>query len=244
MDRRDKEQGVSQDGFWFRGKRSLISGMLRKHLNGTGKPAIVNIGAGTGDDLDVIAPFGNVYASDVDEESVAMIPDNFCYEKRVADACALPYDDAFFDAAVAFDVLEHIENDKKAVSELFRVLKPGGVFIFSVPAGSDIFSGHDRALGHFRRYDKEDVVTLFSGWKKEVLNYWNSLLYPLAAAKRKSKKSMEDKIQDQTVSAPIGHMLSVILKMEARLLVAGVQLPKGLSIVGVMRKPMALSKDK
>jgi ubiquinone/menaquinone biosynthesis C-methylase UbiE len=120
--------------------------MLRKWSPAGGELRILNIGAGAGDDLPVIGSFGKVTVIDVDEKALDMIPEGACEEKMPGDACALPFEDNTFDLAVAFDVLEHIEDDVKAVAELNRVLKTGGRFIFSVPANQSLFSSHDRAL--------------------------------------------------------------------------------------------------
>jgi len=143
--------------------------------------------------------------------------------------------DDCFDVAVAFDVLEHIEDDAKAVSELRRVLKPAGVFIYSVPAGSAIFGRHDHALRHFRRYEQADVRSLLAGWEIEMHSYWNSALYPLAAMKRRSEKSKEHRIESQDYSPLVTSVLFNLLRAEAHFVRLGLPLPRGLSLVGVAR---------
>ncbi len=150
MDIRDFESGVGKDFFWFTPKAELISVMLGKLGFGSGHRVLV-LGAGTGDDLPIISKSGDVYAVEPDPKALALIDEELVVEKRAADACELPYDAKFFDLAVAFDVLEHIENDEKAISEIYRVLKSGKSFVFTVPAFDWLFSSHDRALGHFRR---------------------------------------------------------------------------------------------
>ena len=233
MDRRDIERGASADDFWFRGKRQLIRGMLRKWSPAGGELRILNIGAGAGDDLPVIGSFGKVTVIDVDEKALDLIPEGACEEKIPGDACALPFEDNTFDLAVAFDVLEHIEDDVKAVAELNRVLKPGGRFIFSVPANQSLFSAHDRALGHFRRYSRSSAKALFKDWDLKMLNHWNSLLYPIAALKRKLDKDKPDRVDDHSMPGVIREVLYWILALEGRLSAIGFPVPFGLSLVGV-----------
>jgi SAM-dependent methyltransferase len=72
--------------------------------------------------------------------------------------CPLP--DAFADIVVVLNVLEHIKDDRKAAAELFRTLRPGGVLIIEVPAGSKLFDVYDRAAMHHRRYDMPDLRLL------------------------------------------------------------------------------------
>jgi len=235
MDRRDIEQGIPEDGFWFRGKKVLIRLMLTKYASGGGLKILV-IGAGAGNDLDVISKFGQVYATDADEASVALIDSVLCYEKRVADACKLPYENDFFDLVLAFDVLEHIDDDKKAVGEVLRVTKKGGHLIYTVPAGPSLFGAHDRALGHYRRYTKKLTKRLLVNYNRHTNNHWNTLLYPLASLKRRSDKTKQDKIEGQNFPSFINKILAFILITEAYFVKLGIPLPFGLSIVGMARK--------
>ncbi|MCB0395259.1 MAG: class I SAM-dependent methyltransferase [Flavobacteriales bacterium] len=235
MDRRDKERGVHADNFWFRGKKSLIQTLLRAYVPVPGVN-ILNVGAGTGDDMHVIHPFGKVYATDPDEASVAMIPEQYCVEKKVADALHLPYSDGTFDIALAFDVLEHIEDDHAAIAEIRRVLKKDGLFILSVPAMPELFGAHDRALGHFRRYDQDMLRSGFvHGWENLLLKWWNTTLYPLAARKRKKDRAKKDEVEAPRLPAVIDRVFGYILQRESQAIVHS-KAHRGLSLVAVFRK--------
>ena len=78
--------------------------------------------------------------------------------------------DNSIDAIGAFDVLEHLENPEDLLSEIFRILKPGGIFICSVPANQWLFSDFDMAIGHFRRYSRKSLSKLVMNSKLTVLN--------------------------------------------------------------------------
>jgi SAM-dependent methyltransferase len=92
--------------------------------------------------------------------------------------CPLP--DASVDAVVVLNVLEHIERDDLAVAQIHRILRPGGVMIVEVPAGSALYDAYDRHLMHFRRYDMPALLNLVRGGGFEVLmhSHLGCLLFP------------------------------------------------------------------
>lgn len=156
MDYEDYKRGTKKSNFWFKAKNHLVEEQFRKLKKQNLK--ILNLGAGTGDDLEVLNKFGKVYVIDINKKELDLIKDNDCVEKKVADACKLPYKNDFFDVVTSFDVFEHIERDDIAVKEVYRVLKKGGSLIFSVPAFQGLYSAHDKALAHFRRYSKKSIL--------------------------------------------------------------------------------------
>ena len=150
MDYKDYQAGQTDDNFWFRAKYGLIKALMEKKSLGRDgqRPKILSIGTGTGDDLKILQHFGDNYVTDILPEALAIVPDEYCFEKRIADATQLPYADNFFDIVVSFDVFEHIEDDKKAVAQVHRVLRQGGALVYSVPAGPGLFSRRAVALEH------------------------------------------------------------------------------------------------
>ena len=121
----------------------------------------------------------------------------------VGDIINLPFADNFFDLVAGFEVLEHIENDEKAFSEIARVLKPSGFFIFAVPLGQKFFSEFDSAAGHKRRYEVAGLKELLSKNGFQILKYrapsfyikiFNKLYSPLIVwflRNREVKNSLE-----------------------------------------------------
>ena len=104
-----------------------------------------------------------------------------------ADARRLPIPDASLDLVVAFDVLEHIEDDAIAVGEICRTLRRGGIALVAVPADPRLWSAHDDAVGHVRRYTRETLRTLVESSELHIesLDSWNVLLRPVAAWRRR-----------------------------------------------------------
>ena len=103
------------------------------------------------------------------------------------DLCNMPCDDNSFDAIVCMDVLEHIQGDDLAVSELRRVLRPGGKFLITVPEDMRLWSQHDVSVNHFRRYSRKDICKLLEEADFEIESVWSSnvSLKPLIKAFRK-----------------------------------------------------------
>lgn len=103
------------------------------------------------------------------------------------DARSLPWPDASFDAVICLDVLEHIGQDVDVARELRRVLAPEGRFLVTVPEDATLWSAHDEAVGHVRRYEKAQIVSLLEGAGLEVESIWstNVLLKPVARFRRR-----------------------------------------------------------
>lgn len=122
----------------------------------------------------------------------------------VGDVINLPFEDNFFDLVAGFEVLEHIENNEKAFSEIARVLKPFGFFLFSVPLRQELFNEFDSAAGHQRRYEITELKELLSkngfkilkyrapGFYIKILNKLNSPLITRALRNGRVKNSLED----------------------------------------------------
>jgi len=92
----------------------------------------------------------------------------------------LTFPNNYFDCVVALDVLEHVDNDKKALLEISRVLKSGGFFLFSVPLGKEKFSEIDKVAGHKRRYEVKNLIALIKEscfriirWRAPSLKYFH-----------------------------------------------------------------------
>ena len=236
MDYKDYQVGKSSEDFWFKAKNNLIAILMDKTIkNENKKLKILNIGVGTGDDLKILNKYGENYIIDTNKKALDLIDKSFYKDKKVADACKLPFKESFFDIVVAFDVFEHIQNDKKAISEVYRVLKNKGKLIFSVPAFQFIFSSHDRALEHQRRYNKKTLKNLLKNFKAVKLNYWNSSLFPLVAIMRIIKKNSKPKVE-QPNSKIVNSICYFLLSLENQLIKYNFPLLPGLSIFGVAEK--------
>jgi len=236
MDYKDYQAGATKDFFWHKARIQLIDILLNK-LGNKERRKILNLGAGMGDDLSVVSQFGDVYVIDIDSKALELIPQKFIFEKKICDACHMTYPDSFFDSVIAFDVLEHIEDDGLVIKEVYRVLKSKGFFVFTVPAFNFLYSSHDRALNHFRRYDKSTIKNLLSSFKCIELGFWVfSLFLPVALQRILKRKESNPKVHFMKLPSFINEIFYHLLRIENYLIKHGVPLPVGTTIYGIYQK--------
>jgi SAM-dependent methyltransferase len=154
---------------------------------------------------------------------------------------ALPMADASADVIVATDILEHLDDDLVALREFYRVLKPGGHAVITVPAYRMLWSEHDEALMHRRRYRAGQLrhQAGAAGFETVKLSYALTFLLPMALSrllKRSRKPGAVPEAQLLRVPAAINTALINFQRVETAIL-RRVSLPWGLSVVAVIRKP-------
>lgn len=142
------------------------------------------------------------------------------------DGTALPLGDGTVDLAVAFDVLEHIPADAAAAGELFRVLRPGATLLVAVPADMELWSAHDEAVHHVRRYSRESLRAVIedAGFRIAELRSWNVLLRPVVKLRRKNSTESDLTEMNPVVNAG----LTTIIRAERYLPVGN---RKGVSLL-------------
>ncbi|HME54266.1 MAG TPA: class I SAM-dependent methyltransferase [Candidatus Lokiarchaeia archaeon] len=240
MDYKDFLSGQTRNNFWSMAKRDLIDSVLSRFVKPAFEdrksPSILNVGAGMGDDLCILNGYGVVTVVDIDKKALDVIPASSCSEKRVADILDLPYLNNSFDVVTCFDVFEHVQDDSRAFHEVHRVLKPGGLLVFTVPAFQVLFSGHDRILKHVRRYNRRMILARLDHFSIVFLSYWNCVLFLPVAARRILSKPAPSREDLVTFSRITNIILFHLLHLENLLLESRVQLPFGLSMVGICKK--------
>jgi ubiquinone/menaquinone biosynthesis C-methylase UbiE len=232
--------------WWFVARRHLITSLLQTYYPRDGRLHILDIGCGTGAMLDELAPFGPVVGADFSPEAL-----QFCVTRGVganlarADVRRLPFADASFDVVTAMDIVEHIDDDKAASCEIFRVLRPGGRLLVTVPAFSSLWSEHDEALHHHRRYTVPRLKDLFQrvGLTVDKVSYTVTTLFPAIWMFRqvsnllpKQRADGEKKADLIHFSAPVNAALLALSQWETRL-VHRRNLPFGVTVVCIARKP-------
>ncbi|MDZ5620568.1 class I SAM-dependent methyltransferase [Nocardioides sp. HM23] len=150
------------------------------------------------------------------------------------DATAMPFDDATFDLVMSTDVWEHIEDDGAVASETARVLRHGGRALIAVPCSMKLWSGHDVALGHVRRYERDQLAAVVSGAGLEIEDMWswNVLLRPVVRARRRRRSEAESEME------PVHPVLNAGLRSAVALeRVLPLRRLPGVSLVVSARKP-------
>jgi SAM-dependent methyltransferase len=227
--------------WWFRGRRRVLTDFLREETSSL--PAeirILDFGCGTGGNSPSYASYGSVFGLEPDLQAVQLASSRGAGRFVRGSGTELPFRSEKFDVVVASDVLEHIGNDRGAVEEIARVLRPGGAFIFSVPAHPWLFGPHDEALLHQRRYVRHGLRILLenAGLRVLRLSYWNSTLFPLLCLRRLLGRwgfGRQLHSDTHTPPHPVNELLAGMLMVEAAVL-RHARLPWGLSLVGVARR--------
>lgn len=185
MDRTEigKLAALEDTHWWYRERRHLLARQIRTMKAGHA----VDIGAAAGGNTRVLRQHGwDAIALEYSEDGARIARERGVPVVQ-ADALKLPFADASLDLVVAYDVFEHIPDDDKAVQEACRVLRPGAAALVAVPADPALWSAHDDAVGHVRRYTRSTLIDLFerNGMVVEEIGSWNVLLRPVAAWRRK-----------------------------------------------------------
>jgi SAM-dependent methyltransferase len=171
--------------WWYKERRAILGRELRR-LPGTGWA--LDVGAAGGGNTRVLKAHGWQAVALECSGSAAEVAQARGLSTVRADARELPLRSQTCGLVAAFDVLEHIDEDYLAAAEIARVLQPGGTALIAVPCDMALWSAHDDAVGHMRRYSRSDLANLITkaGLTIEKMWSWNVLLRPVAAARRKS----------------------------------------------------------
>ena len=231
--------------WWYQNLHALVLSRLPRHLQGgDGQPRILDAGCGTGAMAIKLSGIGTVTAMDFSPHAL-----HFCRLRGLPHLVAgsinaLPFASGAFDAVVCLDVLYHaaVTDDQQAIRELTRVLRPGGLLLLNLPAYEWLRGQHDVVIHTRRRYTRKRILQLVTaaGLKPVWTSYWNTLLFPIAAAVRMRSRLRRP---DQEAHSDVGPMpallnrtLSGVTAIERRLM-DFVRLPFGLSVMVVARRP-------
>lgn len=229
---------VEDRHFWFVQTRAII----RDALVAAGvapDDRVLDLGCGTGGTMRTLKDVATWTGVDVNPFAARLAEERSGAPVTLAEAAALPFPDGAFDAVTALDVLEHIDDDASALQEVRRVLRPGGALVATVPCHPILFSAHDRALQHVRRYTRAQFLARLAdaGFVPERTTWVNSLLFPLAATARLASRLRPDRGTDSDAALGLGLLNGVFMQvfgLERRLL-RHVDMPIGLTLLVVAR---------
>lgn len=174
--------------WWYRERRVLLNRALRRlEARGQRPGRALDIGAAGGGNTRVLRSRGwRPIALEYSVDGARVARDRGLPVVR-ADARHLPLPAGSLDLVVAFDILEHIEQDDAATAEIYRTLRAGASALIAVPCDMRLWSAHDVAVGHVRRYTRDTLTTVVekAGLIVDELWSWNVLLRPIAAWRRR-----------------------------------------------------------
>ena len=238
---------MEQKHFWHVGRREMILDVLRRNIPELAQSRMLEIGCGNGVVLAYLKQNGvNVAGGDIFREGL-----EFC-QRRVdsvslyqIDALALPFR-SDFDITGLFDVLEHIDDDERALREINQALRPGGEILLTVPAHEFLWSYFDAQSHHRRRYSKRELVAKLerNGFAIKRMSYYMCFLFPVFAAirlvgnmfhrKNHEKKDIRTSLEAKTIPI-VNEVFLGLLRLE-RWLIRYLDLPFGASLLVLAEK--------
>jgi len=242
MERKVYEQmaELDQRHWWFTARRRILDGLIERVARPPKDARILELGAGTGHNLAMLSRFGKVEASELDPIARKLASERLGREVEEAalpDLSMFPTDS--YDLIALLDVLEHVPDDRASLAAIMTRLKPGGALLLTVPANPWMWSAHDVAHHHHRRYRKEEIARLAkeAGYEIELLSPFNSLLFaPIAAVRLAGKLTGKDDSDDAMPGELVNRALDTVFGLE-RSLIGRVPMPFGVSLVAVLRRP-------
>jgi SAM-dependent methyltransferase len=239
--------------FWFQGRIDLLARMVRELTSGL-RPGyrIVEVGCGTGavlQMLEKVCTTGQVSGMDLFEEGLEFARKRVSCPLICGDLRSPPFDTTF-DLVGMFDVLEHIEDDRATLDHLFRLVRPGGRLLLTVPAHMSLWSYFDVSSGHYRRYHRADMRSKLTaaGFEVEFITEFMMTLFPLVWLGRRLNRlfrrngpahatNSDLAIRELRVVPVVNTLLLWLLRLENCLIARRWSLPVGTSLLAIARRP-------
>ena len=248
----DLEPMVRRHPWWQARARLTLDLLGRVGINPPSR--VIDVGCGWGTTLLALERRG--YAAtgaDISHQTLDRLdrPDRTLVEIDLAAPWTPPDNFLPFDAALALDVIEHIDDDCAAVAALGQFVRPGGVVIVSVPALPDLFNEFDQIQGHRRRYLPKTLQAAFAG-SGLILDrwfWWGSWMVPLLRQTRGKNRSRPGDTPEATYARylklppwPAPLIFRAAFALEHHQALAG-RLGQGTSLFAVARKPRGIDSD-
>ena len=239
----DELYRVEQTHWWFRARRHIVWSLVDRYMSDSAshRLSVCELGCGTGGNIACCADRHDIVGVECSPHALAYargtLGSRIRYGKLPGEI-DLPPQSA--DVVLMTDVLEHIEDDAGSATVALRLLRPGGIVIATVPAYQWLYSPRDAHHHHCRRYGKQQFAELWprAECKTELLSYYNTTLFPIAAAVRLGSKVFREHKNTGDLTLPprwINQQLTRIMSCEVNLL-GRMPMPFGLSLIAVLRK--------
>lgn len=229
----DRMARIDGEHWWFAARRDIIASLIERQAGLRSNARILEVGCGTGSNLDLLKRYGRVDAIEPDDEARALASARSGLPVKgglLPDGVAL--DDGAYDLIVLLDVLEHIPDDGATLAALRPKLAKGGRLLVTVPAMPWLWSAHDSAHHHHRRYTAGTLSSVFerAGFRIRYRGFFNTVLFPLIAGARFAGKVLKREGGDDAIPPrPVNALLRGLFGLE-RHLVGRTSLPFGVSL--------------
>ncbi len=232
--------------FWFTSRNRLLRYVVRRFMGKNPSGDFLETGCGTGFVLAELARFPGLrlFASEIHTGGLRFarqrVPQAELFQM---DATRIPFTGRF-DAAGAFDVIEHIPDDRLALRELHRALKAGGWLFLTVPQHPFLWSHTDETSCHQRRYRRDELRAKVTeaGFEVRYTTSFVFLLLPLMFLARRFGKPGDERGELQ-VNPALNALFTACMRFDELLIRLGVRLPWGGSLLLAARKPYPSSQS-
>ncbi|WP_232675886.1 bifunctional 2-polyprenyl-6-hydroxyphenol methylase/3-demethylubiquinol 3-O-methyltransferase UbiG [Nocardioides sp. R-C-SC26] len=183
-----RKAGALEDRHWWYAERRA---MVRRLVAPVAAGRALDVGCGGGGNTAVLRDLGWQTTGLEYSPTAASLATSRGIQVVRGDSRRLPFADASFDLVMSTDMWEHIDDDEAVARESARVLRPGGRLLVAVPCSMKLWSGHDLAVGHVRRYERDELVERVTGAGFDIVDVrsWNVLLRPVVRMRRRSNVS-------------------------------------------------------
>jgi SAM-dependent methyltransferase len=248
------EHVIAEDAhWWFASRTRALRALMDQFLPQNANVRLLDIGCGAGNMIHHLSHYGRVKGIDIDERPVRKARERG-YDVDQFDATRpLPFDTNSFDAVTALDVIEHNQDDLAILADSYRILKPGGHMIITVPAFMWLWSHNDDLNAHIRRYTAGELKQKLSqaGFKVRRVTYNNFFIFPMAASLLLLRRlsgakpelashhvdADEYQVEMEPASPPVNAVLTTVGQVEAAL-IRHIDLPAGTSLIAIGQKPI------
>ena len=243
---------LEKNYWWFGGVRKMVHNLLSLACDNQAlsQAKILDVGCGTGALLDELKPkCKELWALDISSEALKFCEIRGHNNLILGSADALPFADASFDIVTSIGVIEHLDDDEKYLSEISRVLKNNGKFVMLTSSFQYLWTEHDVANMHKRRYYLRELNSKMQKFKFQKIRFshLNFILFPLLALillGHRMLYGIANKNPQRILPMPpliVNFILKQIILIEA-FLMKYVSLPWGISMIGIFIKNETLNK--
>jgi len=232
---------VEESNWWHEGRRRILHDNVKLLLRGIKNPKILDVGCGTGGTSNIFLKFGNLIGIDISFSALKIASKKGLENIFRSNLTNIPLQDEIFDIITALDVIEHVRDDSIVLLELKRLIKNTGYLIITVPAFQFLWSEHDVALSHYRRYTISTLTKVLtdSGFEITRISYFVSFIFIPYSIYRILTRNSINKTKPHTVKRTFPEIINKLLEKSMLIenaLMKKINLPFGVSLICVAKK--------
>ena len=237
-----KMEEHAETHWWYLARRKLLKFGIEAYHRCGKTIRILDLASACGNNIIAGRKYGPTFGIDISANSI-----DYCKKKNISTIVQgnvekLPFENQSFDIIVAFDVFEHVLRDYDCIREAVRVLKDGGYLLVNVPAFMALYSKHDQAYEHLRRYTKTGLNRKLEKCRLTVISgsYWSCFILPGVLLQRKVISNFrKSPVQsDFNIEPPqvFNMIFAALSKIENWLMTRRISFPFGVSYYCIARK--------